>query len=292
MLVRVLDVLIAGLVMGGIYALAAMGLNLQYGVVRVLNMAHGDFIMLGGFGAFWLFTLLRISPLLSLIICAPLMFALGLLVHRLVYHPIRLKSPSISAFEGYSILASYGLIFILQNLVIVSWGGRLKAYSYLASPVNIFGAIFAANRLVALLLTAGISVGFYVFLSRTRTGKAIRAIAQDTEVAHLMSINVDRLYAITFGLGAVLAGLAGVLLSTMFPVSATMGFSYTLIAVVVIVLGGLGNILGGLIGGLVLGVVGAVVTDLQPGLVMVAFYVMFLGILLIKPTGIFGKKGG
>ena len=99
------------------------------------------------------------------------------------------------------------------------------------------------------------------------------------------------LYAITFGLGAVLAGLAGVLLSTMFPVSATMGFSYTLIAVVVIVLGGLGNILGGLIGGLVLGVVGAIVTDLQPGLVMVAFYVMFLGILLIKPTGIFGKKG-
>ena len=292
MLVRVLDVLIAGLVMGGIYALAAMGLNLQYGVVRVLNMAHGDFIMLGGFGAFWLFTLLRVSPLLSLVICTPLMFAVGLLVYWLIYHPIRLKSPSISAFEGYSILASYGLIFILQNLVIVSWGGRLKAYSYLASPVNIFGAIFAANRLVALLLTAGISIGFYVFLSRTRTGKAIRAIAQDTEVAHLMGINVDRLYAITFGLGAVLAGLAGVLLSTMFPVSATMGFSYTLIAVVVIVLGGLGNILGGLIGGLVLGVVGAVVTDLQPGLVMVAFYVMFLGILLIKPTGIFGKKGG
>jgi len=292
MLVRVLDVLIAGLVMGGIYALAAMGLNLQYGVVRVLNMAHGDFIMLGGFGAFWLFTLLRVSPLLSLVICTPLMFAVGLLVYWLIYHPIRLKSPSISAFEGYSILASYGLIFILQNLVIVSWGGRLKAYSYLASPVNIFGAIFAANRLVALLLTAGISIGFYVFLSRTRTGKAIRAIAQDTEVAHLMGINVDRLYAITFGLGAVLAGLAGVLLSTMFPVSATMGFSYTLIAVVVIVLGGLGNILGGLIGGLVLGVVGAVVTDLQPGLVMVAFYVMFLGILLIKPTGIFGKRGG
>jgi branched-chain amino acid transport system permease protein len=292
MLVRLLDVLIAGLVMGGIYALAAMGLNLQYGVVRVLNMAHGDFIMLGGFGAFWLFSLLRVSPLLSLLICAPLMFVLGLLVHRLIFHPIRLKSPSISAFEGYSILASYGLIFILQNLVIVSWGGRLKAYSYLASPVNIFGAIFAANRLVALLVTAGISIGFYVFLSRTRMGKAIRAIAQDTEVAHLMSIDVDRLYAITFGLGAALAGLAGVLLSTMFPVSATMGSAYTLIAVVVIVLGGLGNILGGLIGGLALGVVGAVVTDLQPGLVMVAFYVMFLGILLIKPTGIFGKKGG
>jgi len=291
MLVRFLDVLIAGLVMGGIYALAAMGLNLQYGVVRVLNMAHGDFIMLGGFAAFWLFTLLGINPLLALLVCAPLMFALGLIVHRLVYQPLRVKAQSISSFEGYSILASYGLIFILQNLVIVSWGGRLKAYSYLASPVNIFGAIFAANRLVALLLTAVISIGFYLFLSRTRTGKAIRAIAQDTEVAHLMGINVDRLYGLTFSLGAVLAGMAGVILSTMFPVSATMGFSYTLIAVVVIVLGGLGNILGGLVGGLVLGIVGAVVTDLQPGLVMVAFYVMFLAILLLKPTGIFGKQG-
>ncbi len=292
MLVRVLDVLIAGLVMGGIYALAAMGLNLQYGVVRVLNMAHGDFIMIAGFAAFWLFTLAGISPLIALVISAPLMFVLGLLVHRLIYQPLRKKAPSISSFEGYSILASYGLIFILQNLVILIWGGRLKAYSYLASPVNIFGAIFAANRLVALLLTAGIAVSFYLFLSRTRTGKAIRAIAQDMEVAHLMGINVDRLYGLTFGLGAVLAGLAGVLLSTMFPVSATMGFSYTLIAVVVIVLGGLGNILGGLVGGLVLGIVGAVVTDLQPGLVMVAFYVMFLGILLVKPTGIFGKQGG
>jgi branched-chain amino acid transport system permease protein len=292
MLIRVLDVLIAGLVMGGIYALAAMGLNLQYGVVRVLNMAHGDFIMVAGFAAFWLFTLAGISPLIALVVSAPLMFVLGLLVHRLVYQPLRKKASSIASFEGYSILASYGLIFILQNLAILVWGGRLKAYSYLASPVSIFGAIFAANRLVALLLTAGIAVGFYVFLSRTRTGKAIRAIAQDMEVAQLMGINVDRLYALTFGLGAVLAGLAGVILSTMFPVSATMGFTYTLIAVVVIVLGGLGNILGGLVGGLVLGVVGAVVTDLQPGLVMVAFYIMFLGILLLKPTGIFGKRGG
>ena len=289
MFVRVLDVLIAGLVMGGIYALAAMGLNLQYGVVRVLNMAHGDFIMIGGFAAFWLFTLAGISPLVALVVSTPLMFGLGLVVHRLVYHPIRMKSSSISSFEGYSILASYGLIFILQNLAILTFGGRLKAYSYLASPVNILGAIFAANRLVALLLTAVIAIGFFLFLSCTRTGKAVRAIAQDTEVAHLMGINVDRLYALTFSLGAVLAGMAGVILSTMFPVSATMGFSYTLIAVVVIVLGGLGNILGGLVGGLVLGVVGAVVSDLQPGLVMVAFYVMFLGILLLKPTGIFGR---
>ena len=291
MLVHVLDVLIAGLVMGGIYALAAMGLNLQYGVVRVLNMAHGEFIMLGGFVAYWLFTLLGIDPMLAMLVASPLIFVLAWSVYRLVYHPIRLKSPSIAAFEGYSILASYGLIFIIQTLAILVWGGRLRAYTYLASPVSIFGAVFAANRLLALLLTIGISLAFYLLLTRTRTGKAIRAIAQDTEIAHLMGIPVDWLWGLSFALGAVMASMAGVILSTMFPVSAIMGFSYTVIAVVVIVLGGLGNVLGSLIGGLALGVVGAIVTALQPGLVMVAFYVMFLGILLIKPTGIMARRG-
>lgn len=290
-MVHFLDVLIAGLVMGGIYALASLGLNLQYGVVRVLNMAYGEAIMLGGLATYWLFTLFGVDPLVALIIGSPIMFAVGLLIYRLVYHPIRLKSPSIASFEGYSILASYGLIFIIQNLVILVSGGRLKAFSYLASPVNIFGAIFAANRLVALFLTAVISLSFYAWLTRSRTGKAIRAIAQDTEVAHLMGIRVDSLWGLTFAFGAVLAGMAGVILSTMFPVTPTMGFTYTVIAVVVIVLGGLGNILGGLIGGLVLGIVGAIVTDLQPGLVMVAFYLMFLVVLLVKPTGILSRQG-
>jgi branched-chain amino acid transport system permease protein len=119
--------------------------------------------------------------------------------------------------------------------------------------------------------------------------KAVRAIAQDAETASLMGINVDSLYGHTFAIGAVLAGMAGVILSTMFPVSAIMGFQYTVIAIVIIVLGGLGNILGSLIGGLVLGLIGAVVLALQPGLVIVAFYVMFLAILLIKPTGILGR---
>lgn len=165
----------------------------------------------------------------------------------------------------------------------------MKAYSYLASPIDILGATFAANRLVALILASLISVLFYALIAYTRTGKAIRAIAQDTEVAYLMGINVNALYGLTFGIGAVLAGLAGVILSMMFPVSAVMGFTYTVIAIVVIVLGGLGNILGSLVGGLVLGLFGAVVTALQPGLVMVAFYVVFLAILLLKPTGIFSR---
>ena len=289
MIVKVLDIVIAGLVMGGIYALIAVGLNLQYGVARVLNMAHGEFIMIGGFLAFWMFDLLGVSPLISLFISIPVLFVVGWVIHRLVYQPIRAKSESIPAFEGYAILASYGLIFIIESLTILTWGGRLRAYSYMASPIDILGSTFAANRLIALILASVISVLFYGLIAYTRTGKAIRAIAQDTEVAYLMGINVNALYGLTFGIGAVLAGLAGVILSMMFSVSAVMGFTYTVIAIVVIVLGGLGNILGSLVGGLVLGLFGAIVIALQPGLVMVAFYIVFLAILLIKPTGIFSK---
>jgi branched-chain amino acid transport system permease protein len=289
MVVNLLDIIIAGLVMGGIYALAAVGLNLQYGVVRVLNMAYGEFIMVGGFIGFWMFTLYRINPILSLIICIPTMYFLGWVMHRLIFQPIRSKSENLDAFAGYSILASYGLIFIMQSLAVLAWGGRIKAYSFLSEPVKIFGATFEANRLVAFAASIVLSFVFYILLRITRIGKAVRAIAQDAETASLMGINVDSLYGHTFAIGGVLAGMAGVILSTMFPVSATMGFQYTVIAIVIIVLGGLGNILGSLIGGLVLGLIGAVVLALQPGLVIVAFYVMFLAILLIKPTGILGR---
>ena len=287
--VTILDITIAGLVMGRIYALAAVGLNLQYGVVRVLNMAYGEFIMVGGFIGFLMFTLYGVNPLLSLIICIPTMYILGWVIHRLIFQPIRNKSLTIGKFEGYSILASYGLIFIVQSLAVLAWGGRIKAYSFLSVPVVILGATFEANRLVALAASIVLSIVFYILLRTTRVGKAVRAIALDAETASLMGINVDSLYGHTFAIGAVLAGMAGVILSTMFPVSAPMGFQYTVIAIVIIVLGGLGNVLGSLLGGLILGLIGAVVLTLQPGLVIVAFYVMFLAILLIKPTGILGR---
>ncbi len=177
----------------------------------------------------------------------------------------------------------------MQSLAVLAWGGRIKAYSFLSKPVEIVGATFEANRLVAFAASIVLSLVFYILLRITRIGKAVRAIAQDAETASLMGINVDSLYGHTFAIGGVLAGMAGVILSTMFPVSATMGFQYTVIAIVIIVLGGLGNILGSLIGGLVLGLIGAVVLALQPGLVIVAFYLMFLAILLIKPTGILGR---
>jgi branched-chain amino acid transport system permease protein len=195
----------------------------------------------------------------------------------------------VDVFEGNSMLASFGLLFIIQNVAILIWGARMRGYSYLAVPVRLGGAQFAANRLVMLFFALVICFLFYLFLTRTRLGKAIRAAAQDPAAAGLMGININRVLALCFGLGALLAGLAGTLLSMSYDIQPTMGFDYTIIAIIVVVLGGLGSIQGSILGGFLLGLVGTVVTYLQPELTMVAYYVIFMILLLVKPAGILGK---
>jgi len=287
--VTVLDIVIGGLIMGGIYALIAMGLSLQYGVARVLNIAHGEFIMLGAFATFSLYTVFGISPLVSLVICGPALFIIGFLIHRTLFQYLRKTSESIDIFEGNSLLASFGLLFIIQNVALLIWRADIRKYSYLASPVSILGAIFAANRLVALLFAVVLSLAFYIFLTRTRLGKAIRSAAQEPATAQMMGVNINRVLAICFGLGALMAGFAGPLISMMYEVQPVMGLQYTIIAIIVVVLGGLGSITGSLIGGFILGLIGSIVTYFDPGLSLVAYYVIFILLLLVKPTGILGK---
>jgi len=287
--VTVLDIVIGGLIMGGIYALIAMGLSLQYGVARVLNIAYGEFIMLGAFATYSLYTVFGISPLVSLIICGPALFIIGFLIHRTLFQYLRDKSESIDIFEGNSLLASFGLLFIIQNVALLIWRADIRKYSYLASPVDLFGAIFAANRLVALLFAVVLSLAFYIFLTRTRLGKAIRSAAQEPATAQMMGVNINRVLAICFGLGALMAGFAGPLISMMYEVQPVMGLQYTIIAIIVVVLGGLGSITGSLIGGFILGLIGSIVTYFDPGLYLVAYYVIFILLLLVKPTGILGK---
>jgi len=283
------DVTVTGLIMGGIYALAAVGLNLQYGVSRVLNLAHGEFIMLGAFTAYFFYTLFGVSPLVSLLICAPVIFLIAIGIHKILFERIRMSAESIVAFEGGSILAAFGLSFVLQNAGALVFGSTTVAYLYLIQPVTFAGAVFAANRLVALFFAVVFCLIIYLFLTRTRMGKAIRATAQDLDTAKLMGVNVYGVLGISFGLGAVLAGLAGVLLSPFSNISPFMGLQYIIIALIVVVLGGLGNLLGSLIGGLILGMVGSIVMFIQPGFALAAYYLVFLIILLAKPTGIFGR---
>ncbi|MDO9533767.1 MAG: branched-chain amino acid ABC transporter permease [Bacillota bacterium] len=289
MVLEILDILISGLLNGGIFALIAVGLSMQYGVARVLNVAHGEFIMLGAFFTWTLYTMLKVNPLVSLVICGPIVFVIGYFLHKTLYRRIRLSSESQGAFEGNSMLASFGLLFIIQNLAILRWGSGIKGYSYLNFPVNLGGAMFAANRLVTLLFAVAICIIFYLFLTRTRLGKAIRAAAQDPDAAGLMGVNINQVLALCFGLGALMAGLAGSLLSMSFRVQPTMGLEYTVIAIIVIVLGGLGSIPGSFIGGFILGLVGSIVSHFEPGLSLVAYYVLFMILLLVKPTGILGR---
>jgi branched-chain amino acid transport system permease protein len=288
-LTLLLDMVIGGLIMGGLYALIAVGLSLQYGVARVLNVSHGEFIMLGAFATYSLYIFFGINPLLSLVISGPLVLMIGFVIHRTLFQRLRSSSKSMAAFEGNSLLASFGLLFIIQNVALLIWGSNIKGYTYLSETVNFLGAEYAANRLVALFSAILMGFIFYFFLMHTRTGKAIRAAAQDVNTAQLMGVDIHKVLGLCFGLGALMAGVAGSLLSMMFEITPQIGLPYTIIAIIAVVLGGLGNILGSLVGGLILGLVGNIVMYIHPGLSLIAYYIIFLLLLLIKPTGILGK---
>jgi branched-chain amino acid transport system permease protein len=288
-MVTFLNVVIAGLLLGGLYALIAMGLSLQYGVARVANFAHGEFIMLGGLITWTLYTAFGVNPLVCLAVCGPLTFILGFVLHRTVFRRLFKSSASPAIFEGNSVLASFALLFIIQNIASIGWGPEIRSYSYLRVPVNLAGAVFGANRLVTLGFAIVIGLAFYLFVTRTRMGKAIRAAAQDAATAGLMGVNIDMVLALCFGFGAALAGMAGMLISMCYPVHVVMGQEYTIIAMIVVVLGGLGSIPGSFIGGFLLGLVGSVVTHIDPGLSLVAYYLIFILLLLVRPKGIMGR---
>jgi branched-chain amino acid transport system permease protein len=289
MIVSILDVLIAGLLLGGLYALIAMGLSLQYGVARVLNISHGEFIMLGALATWTLYTVFHINPLISIAICGPITFLLGFIIHRTMFKKLLSSSASPGIFESNSMLASFGLMFIIQNIAFIAWGPEIRSYSYQAQPVDIAGALFGLNRLITLGVAIAIGLAFYIFLARTRLGKAIRAAASDPTTAGLMGVNINMVLALCFGFGTAMAGIAGVLISISYPVSAAIGLEYTIIAIIVVVLGGMGSIPGSFIGGFILGIIGSIVTYFEPGLALVAYYVIFILLLLVRPKGILGK---
>jgi branched-chain amino acid transport system permease protein len=227
---------------------------------------------------------------MSLVICAPIFFLIGFVIHRTYYTRLRISSESLAVFEGNSMLASFGLLFVIQNIALIVWGAPVKGYSYLAYPLSFFGAVFSANRIVTLFASVILGLIFYLFLARTRIGKAIRAAAQDPDAAELMGVRINQVLALCFGFGTMMAGLGGLLISmTSVMITPFMGLEYTLIAIIVVVLGGLGNIKGSFIGGFILGLVGTIVSYIQPGLSLVAYYMIFLLLLLIRPTGILGK---
>lgn len=281
-----LDILITGFLQGGIYSLIAMGLSLQYGVARIFNVSHGEFIMLTAFLTWIFFTKFDIDPLLCLAIFVPGGFIIGTWLYKLIFRELKKKTPIPAIYEGNCLLASFGLVYVFQNSALGIWGGEIKGYSYLSFSFKIGDIAIIANRLLALIIAIVISTLFYLFLSYTRTGKAIRASAENPEAASLVGVNVDRMLTLCFSLGIAMAVIGGILVSMCYPISATMGLEYTVIAIIVVVLGGLGSISGSFIGGLILGFIGSLVSFWEPSLALVAYYFVFMVLLLIKPTGI------
>jgi hypothetical protein len=196
MIGAIFDVVMTGLLLGGIYALISVGLSLQYGVARVFNVAHGEFMMLGALSTWSMNQAFGLNPVIAMAVCGPIAFGIGYVLHRTLFKRLRRVSPSIGAFEGSSMLASFGLLFIIQNVANILWGTQTRAFAFMTYPVNIFGALFAANRLVTLAFALAIGIVFYIFLVRTRLGKAIRAAAQDPSTASLMGVNINQVLAL------------------------------------------------------------------------------------------------
>jgi branched-chain amino acid transport system permease protein len=285
-----IELIFSGLITGGIYALVALGLNLQYGLMRILNIAHGEFLMLGAYLTWMVQTSFGISPFLMIPVSFVVLMGMGLLIHWLCFRRLTATSPNIDIFEARGLMVSFGLMFLIQNLVSAIWGGELRGYDYMAEPVVMGQAQFAGNKLVVFAMALVFSLGLMVLLRKTLLGKGVRALMQSQVGAQLVGINTRTLHPLMFGIGLGLSGLAGCLLSMAYTISPAMGEPYTVTALIVITLGGFGSMGGALAGGLLLGVIEAFGMHFtNPSLKALLSYVVFIGVLLLRPKGLFTK---
>lgn len=287
-----MDILITGLLLGGTYALIAMGLNLQYGVARIMNLANGEMLVAGGFAAFWIFTAGQVSPLLSVLFVAPSAFVLNWLIYRLMMLPLVKRAKHRGQLEVDSILATFGLSFVFVGIMLAAFGGDYFSYSYLAEPFVILGDTFALNRVVAFATAAVICGLLYLWLEKTRIGMAIRAVALSPESAGLVGIDVRRLSAFAFALGGAVTATGGALISTFLTLDASIGVLFTMKALIIVIMGGVGDVRGTIVAAVILGLAETFVASVvDPGLTLAAAYLMFILVLLFRPQGLFGRQG-
>lgn len=288
------DIIIRGAITGALFSLIAVGLNLQYGVTRILNIAHGDFLMLGAFITAFLFQFYGVNPLVSLAISGPTVFVLGLLIYMLAFRRLVHLSISAEELEFRSLLACFGLMFIIQNLILYlqTVYPQLKyvGVRFLDEIIVIMGQRLELNRIVAAVIAIIISVLLYIMLRSTRAGLAVRATTQESIGAQIVGINISKVHTVVFGLSVLLSALAGSLLSMIYAnLNPLTGPQYTFIALAVIVIGGMGSFTGSLLGGFLMGYVNYVCLTINLQLTMPVVYIFLIIMLLIKPEGLFGK---
>lgn len=283
------QLVIATLVLAAIYGLVGLGLNLIYGTMRLLNVAHGEILMLGGYLAYWSFTLTGIGPIYSMFVAMILAAMLGAGVYHFIFRRVLQTSKLVAKIEANSLLVLFGVSIILQNVVALSFTATARAYPYLDQIIPLGTFQVTANRLVVLGIGLAVSVGFILFFRMSMVGLAIRALIQQPEAAALVGIDVDRTRMLSFALGFGMAGLSGSLISMLEPITPFMGFSFTITAFVVIILGGLGNLFGGLAAALLLAVIevyGVALTSTSIRSILI--YGVFIAVLVWRPQGLFG----
>ncbi|HEV8530490.1 MAG TPA: branched-chain amino acid ABC transporter permease [Methylomirabilota bacterium] len=277
--------LVSGVLTGSLYAMIGVGLTVVFGVMRIINLAHGDLVMLGMYGAFWSHVLWRIDPFISLVLWVPLMFLGGTLVYRFLLRSI------IPGGELNTLLYTAGFSLLIANVALFSWTGDYRTIKlpYAITPLRPFGIAVPIPLALAFALATAITLALYLFLARTDLGRAIRATSQNPEAAALMGIDAGRVSMVTFGLGSALAGAAGILLAPSLYLYPTVGEILIAKCFVIVVLGGLGSVAGAIAGGILLGLV----ESLGAVYVSVAYkdtigFVIFLLVLLFRPSGLFG----
>ncbi len=285
-----IELITSGLITGGIYALVALGLNLQYGLMRILNIAHGEFLMVGAYLTWMVQTSFGLSPILMVPVSFAVLMALGVAIHWLCFRRLNATSPNLDIFEARGLMVSFGLMFIVQNFVNWVWGGDLRGYDFMTDPVKMGDMQFAGNKLLVFALALAFSGAMIVLLRMTLLGKGVRALMQSPVGAQLMGINTRVLHPVMFGIGLGLSGVAGCLLSMAYTISPSMGEPYTVTALIVITLGGFGSMGGALAGGLLLGVIEALgMHYTNPSLKALLSYCVFIGVLLLRPKGLFSR---
>ena len=285
------QLLFSALVLGSLYALIALGLNMVYGTMRLLNIAHGDVIMIASYAAFWVFTLVGVSPLLAAPIIVGLTAGIGLLLYRLLFAQQLAGGNTLARVEANSLLLFFGLSVIIQNVAALTFSATPRAYQHLDTVYQVAGIAMTGNRIVGLLVSVAVVAAVVIALNRTALGLSVKALIQNREAARIVGIDVGKVQLLSFAIGFGVAGVAGLLISMAEQISPFMGFPFTIAAFVVIILGGPGNITGGIIAGLLLGFVEVYAVALtSASFRSMILYGLFVLVLIARPQGLLGRS--
>jgi branched-chain amino acid transport system permease protein len=281
-----LQAMVSGLLTGGVYALIGVGLNLIFGVMKIINFSHGSLLMLGMYSTYWLFTFFKIDPYLSLVITVPLLFLIGVIIQKMLINPI-IEYP-----EDNQLVLTMGVMLFLENLALFLWGPdfRTVKVSYVGTVISFFTLRINLLRLIAFAGGLLLALLLYLFLKKTDMGKAIRASSEEREGAYVVGISVKRVHLVSFGIGTACVGAAGTLMTPFFYLSPHVGHLFLLTAFMVVVMGGMGSFVGAIIGGFVIGVTESLGAVILPGSTgQIVPFSLFVIILLFKPTGLFAR---